>query len=93
MPRLLEELQAGTPVRDMNGSHIGEVRAVYGSGGARTAEFLLVYWTARGEEALVPADEAMHVGERRREPTALRGLVRGSPGVDNPGANPVLHRL
>lgn len=92
MPRLLEELQAGTPVRDMNGSHIGEVRAVYGSGDARTAEFLLVYWTARGEEALVPADEAMHVGDDGVSLRQSADSYADRPAF-NPGANPMLHRL
>jgi hypothetical protein len=92
MPRLLEELQPGTPVRDMNGSVIGEIRAVYGSGDARTVEFLLVYWNARGEEALVPADEAMHVGD---DGVSLRQSAESyadRPAFD-PAANPLLHRL
>lgn len=92
MPRLLEELQPGTPVRDNNGSAIGEVRAVYGSGDARTAEFLLVYWTARGEEALVPADEAMDVGDEGVSLRQSADSYADRPAFD-PASNPLLHRL
>jgi hypothetical protein len=92
MPRLLEELQPGTPVRDSNGTQIGEIRAVYGSGDALTAEFLLVYWTARGEEALVPADEAMHVGEDGVSLRQSADSYADRPAF-NPAANPLLHRL
>jgi hypothetical protein len=92
MPRLLEELQPGTPVRDKNDSVIGEVRAVYGSGDARTAEFLLVYWAARGEEALVPADEAMHVDDRGVSLRQSEASYADRPAF-NPASNPLLHRL
>jgi hypothetical protein len=92
MPRLLEELQPGTPVRDMNGTVMGEVRAVYGSGDARTAEFLLVYWTARGEEALVPADEAMNVDDGGVALRQSADSYADRPAF-NPAANPLLHRL
>lgn len=92
MPRLLEDLQPGTPVRDTTGSAVGEVRAVYGSGSARTAEFLLVYWTARGEEALVPADEAMNVGADGVELRQSVEMYADRPAFD-PAANPALHRL
>lgn len=92
MPRLLEELRPGTPVRDKDGAAIGEVRGVYGSGDARTVEFLLVYWTLRDEEALLPADEAMHVGD---EGVTLRQPVGSyaDRAAFDPAANPMLHRL
>lgn len=92
MPRLLEELQPGTPVRDSNGSAIGEVRAVYGYGNARTAEFLLVFWTARGEEALLPAEEAMHVGDDGVTLRQSAGSYADRPAF-KPASNPLLHRL
>lgn len=92
MPRLLEELAPGTPVRDMNGTIIGEIRAVYGSGDARTAEFLLVYWTQRGEEALVPADEAMQVDDSGVTLRQSGDSYADRPAFD-PRANPLLHRL
>lgn len=92
MPRLLEELRPGTPVCDSNGSAIGEIRAVYGSGNARTAEFLLVFWNGRGEEALVPADEAMHVGDEGVTLRQSAASYDDRPAF-NPSANPLLHRL
>ncbi|HLI94497.1 MAG TPA: hypothetical protein VKT72_00240 [Candidatus Baltobacteraceae bacterium] len=92
MPRLLEELQRGTPVLDSNGSQIGEIRAVYASGDARTAEFLLVYWNARGEEALVPSDEAMQVDDRGVTLRQPAEWYDDRPAF-NPSANPLLHKL
>ncbi len=92
MPRLLEDLQSGVPVLDVDGMRAGEIRAVYASGDARGAEFLLVFWTDRGEEALVPADEAMEVDD---EGVTLRQSVLAyadRPAFD-PAANPMLHRL
>lgn len=92
MPRLLEELRPGAPVRDSNGTQIGEMRAVYGSGDARTAEFLLVYWTDRAEEALVPADEAMQVDDGGVTLRQSAAWYADRPAFD-PKANPQLHRL
>jgi hypothetical protein len=92
MPKLLEDLQAGTAVRDSSGACIGEVRAVYASGEARGAEFLLVFWTARGEEALVPADEAAHVGDDGVTLRQSAAMYEDRPAFD-PAKNPLLHRL
>lgn len=92
MPRLLEELRPGTPVLDSNGTDVGEVRAVYGSGDARTVEFVLVYWTSRGEEALVPADEAMNVDDHGVTLRQSAASYDERPAF-NPSANPLLHRL
>jgi hypothetical protein len=92
MPRLLEDLHPGTPVRDSGGSTIGEVRAVYASGESRGAEFLLVYWTARDEEALLPADEAMQVDDRGVTLRQSADAYNDRPAFD-PAANPMLHRL
>lgn len=92
MPKLLEELRSGTPVVDSNGAQVGEIRAVYGSGDAQTAEFLLVHWTQRGEEALLPSDEAMNVDDRGvilRQPAAF---YDDRPAFD-PKSNPQLHKL
>ena len=79
-------------MRDSNGTAIGEIRAVYGSGDARTAEFLLVFWNARGEEALVPADEAMHVGDEGVTLRQAAASYDDRPAF-SPSANPLLHRL
>lgn len=92
MPRLLEELHSGTPVRDGNGAQIGEMRAVYASGDARGAEFLLVFWTDRGEEALVPADEALTVDDAGVTLRQSAASYADRPAFD-PAANPLLHRL
>lgn len=92
MPRLLEDLQPGTPVRDTNGVQIGEIRAVYASGNAQGAEFLLVYWTSRREEALVPADEAASVGDEGVTLRQSAASYADRPAFD-PAANPLLHRL
>jgi hypothetical protein len=92
MPRLLEELTPGTPVRAADGSLLGEVRAVYGSGNGLVAEFLLVYWHKRGEEALVAADEVTRVTEDgvdlARNDSTYEQLAAFDPSV-----NPMLHRL
>jgi len=92
MPRLLEDLTPGTPVRDSTGALVGEIRAVYGSGQARAAEFLLIYWTDRNEEALLPADEAMHIDD---DGVTLRqsALAYEDRPAFEPSANPLLHRL
>lgn len=92
MPRLLEDLQPGTPVQAANGEPVGEVRAVYGLGDARVAEYLLVYWSDRGEEALLNADEVSTI---TNQGVVLRS--NGSSYVDlpafDPSTNPMLHRL
>lgn len=92
MPKLLEELQSGTPVRSHDGTQIGEIRAVYGSGNARVAEFLLVHWLKRDEDALVAADEVTNVDDD--------GVLLGHSeaayeqlAAFDPSANPLLHRL
>jgi hypothetical protein len=92
MPRLLEELQPGTPVLANDGTKVGEIRVVYGSGGGRVAEFLLVLWNRRGEEALVATDEVTNVTEDGV------WLARGEASYEqlaafDPSANPMLHRL
>lgn len=63
MARLLEDLEPGTPVKTDDGAVAGEIRGVYASGEARDAQYLLVYWHERAEEALVDADEVMHLGD------------------------------
>lgn len=92
MPRLLEDLQPGTAVYAANGETIGEVRAVYGLGEARAAEYLLVYWKQREEEALLDAEEVSTI---TNDGVVLRS--NGSSYSDlpafQPSANPMLHRL
>ncbi|HET7815887.1 MAG TPA: PRC-barrel domain-containing protein [Candidatus Baltobacteraceae bacterium] len=92
MATLLEEVTPGTPVVDRTGESLGEVRAVYGSGEGRLAEFVLVFWTARGAEALVPADDVESVSGGR---VTLMGSAASyeSLAAFDPSANPQLHRL
>ena len=92
MSKLLEELQPGTPVRAHDGTQIGEIRAVYGSGKARVAEFLLVHWIKRGEEALVAADEVTNVNEDGVLLGRSEAIYEQLAAFD-PSANPLLHRL
>lgn len=92
MPRLLEDLQAGTPVHGSDGSLAGEIRGVYASGQAQGAEFLLVFWSDRGEEALIGADEVMTIGEDGVSLRSSTGSYRNLPAFD-PRHNPLLHRL
>lgn len=92
MPRLLETLQNGTPVYTDDGARVGEVRGVYALGDSRDVRYLLVFWTARGCEALVDADEVM-----RLEPEGVVLLSSLAVYDDLPafeaGRNPLLHRL
>jgi hypothetical protein len=92
MPRLLENLQPGTAVNAANGEQVGEVRAVYGLGESLAAEYLLVYWTQRGEEALLDAEEVSTI---TNEGVVLRsnGLCYTDLPAFQPSANPMLHRL
>lgn len=92
MARLLEELQPGTPVFDRAGSRVGEVRAVYGSGDARSAEFLLVYWDRRAQEALLDAGDVAEVGSNGVHLMSTQAVYEALPAFD-PAANPSLHVL
>ncbi len=56
MARLLEDIEPGTPVY-MNESHVGSIRGVFAEGDARLAEYVLVEWTERAEDVLVPTKE------------------------------------
>ncbi|MFN2450505.1 MAG: hypothetical protein ABR508_12070 [Candidatus Baltobacteraceae bacterium] len=92
MARLLEEVAPGTPVFDGTGSRIGEVRAMYGSGEGRLAEFALIYWTARGAEALVSTDQVAGVSSEGVRLIGSQNAYDGLAAFD-PSANPALHRL
>lgn len=92
MPRLLEDLEPGTPVRESNGTQIGEVRGVYASGDTRSAQYVLVYWTQRGEEALIPVDEAMNLSDDGMTLRQSAAWYADRPAFD-PSANPLIRRL
>ena len=63
MARTLETLEPGTPVF-AGGTKIGEVRAVYAEGDARSAEILAVRLTLRDEDVSIPAGEVGSVDEQ-----------------------------
>lgn len=92
MARLLTELRSGTTVRGNDGSELGQVRAVYGSGEGRVAEFLLIHWAGRGETALVGADEVERIDEDGIVLSGGAGSYERLPAFD-PSKNPQLHRL
>jgi len=60
MARTLESLDPGTPVY-AGATCVGEVRAVYAEGDARSADLLIVHWDARGEEVAIPTTEVLSV--------------------------------
>ena len=92
MPRLLEDLQPGTAVQAANGEPVGEVRAVYSLGESRAAEYLLVYWTERGEEALLKTDEVSTITDEGVVLISNGSNYTDLPAFD-PSANPMLRRL
>ena len=63
MARTLESLEPGTPVF-AGETRVGDVRAVFAEGDARSAELLVVHWDATGDEVVVPATEVQDVSER-----------------------------
>jgi predicted RNA-binding protein with TRAM domain len=61
MARTLESLDPGTPVF-AGATRVGEVRAVYSEGDARSAGLVIVSWDARGgDNVAVPATEILSV--------------------------------
>ena len=92
MPRLLEQLDAGTPVRTSDGELAGEIRGVYASGTGRGAEFLLVYWHATQDETLLGADEVMAIADSGVELRSSWLVYRDLPAFD-PKDNALLHRI
>lgn len=62
MARTLETLDLGTPVF-CGDVRVGEVRGLYAEGAARSVEWVVVDWVARGEVA-VPSIEVGSVDER-----------------------------
>jgi len=63
MARLLEDLDPGTPVF-LSETCVGYVRGVYAEGAARLAEYLLVEWTDRNVDVLVPTKEVASLEDR-----------------------------
>jgi hypothetical protein len=79
MARTLESLEPGTPVF-AGETRVGDVRAVYAEGDARSAYLLVVHWDAIGSEVVVPTTEVQDVSERgvelmRREADQIADLA------------------
>lgn len=79
MARTLESLEPGTPVF-AGDTRVGDVRAVFAEGDARSAELLVVHWDAIGDQVAVPTTEVADVSERgvelmRREPDQYADLA------------------
>jgi hypothetical protein len=62
MARTLETLDLGTPVY-CGEERVGEVRALYAEGSARSVEWVVVRWDSRGDVA-VPSIEIGNVDDR-----------------------------
>ena len=63
MARTLESLDPGTPVF-AGSTRVGEVRAVYAEGDARSADLVIVSWDARGgDDVAVPSTEILSVND------------------------------
>jgi hypothetical protein len=63
MARTLESLDPGTPVF-AGSTRVGEVRAVYAEGDARSAELIVVSWDAReGDDVAIPGTEIVSVDD------------------------------
>jgi hypothetical protein len=61
MARTLESLEPGTPVF-AGSTRVGEVRAVYSEGDARSAALVVVSWDARNaENVAIPSTEILSV--------------------------------
>lgn len=91
MARLLEDLAPGTPVVDRDGTRVGEVRGLYGLGESRAAEYLLIHWSARQTDALVPSTEVAAIGESV-ELIGSAQTYEMLPAYE-PSSNPSLHAL
>ena len=63
MARTLESLDPGTPVF-AGRTRVGEVRAVYAEGDARSADLVIVSWDARGgDDVAVPSTEILSIDD------------------------------
>jgi hypothetical protein len=62
MVRTLEKLEFGTPVY-CGEQRVGDVRAIYAEGSARSVEWVVVSWEGRGDIA-VPAVEVESIDDR-----------------------------
>jgi len=92
MPKLLENLEHGTPVLSATEGKLGEVRGVFAIGETRVPECLLVYWDDTREETLLDADEVMSISDDGVMLRSARKMYEVLPSYD-PQGNPLLKRL
>lgn len=92
MPKLLENLEHGTPVLSATEGKLGEVRGVFAIGETRVPECLLVYWDDTREETLLDADEVMSISDDGVLLRSARKMYEVLPSYD-PQSNPLLKRL
>jgi hypothetical protein len=92
MPKLLENLEHGTPVLSATEGKLGEVRGVFAIGETRVPECLLVFWDDTREETLLDADEVMSISDDGVMLRSARKMYEVLPCYD-PQGNPLLKRL
>ena len=92
MPRLLENLEHGTPVVSASEGKVGEVRGVFAIGETRVPQCLLVYWTDTREETLLDANEVLTISDDGVVLRSIRKMYEILPAYD-PKSSPLLHRL
>jgi len=92
MPKLLENLEHGTPVLSATEGKLGEVRGVFAIGETRVPECLLVFWDDTREETLLDADEVMSISDDGVMLRSARKMYEVLPSYD-PQGNPLLKRL
>ena len=91
MPRLLENVEHGTPVLSATEGILGEVRGVFAIAQTRVPECLLVYWHDTKEETLLDADEVLSLSEDGVMLRGARKMYEVLPAYDP--QNPLLTRL
>jgi hypothetical protein len=92
MPRLLENLEHGTPVVSASEGTVGEVRGVFAIGETRVPQCLLVYWNDTHEETLLDANEVLTISDDGVVLRSIRKMYEILPAYD-PQTSPLLHRL
>ncbi|HEV2262502.1 MAG TPA: hypothetical protein VGR69_09475 [Candidatus Rubrimentiphilum sp.] len=92
MPRLLEDLDHGTPVLSIQEGTIGEVRGVFASGETRVPQYLLVYWNDTREETLLDTNEVLTISDEGVKLRSQRKTYAGLTAFDTEN-NPLIHRL
>ena len=92
MPRLLENLEHGTPVVSASEGKVGEVRGVFAIGETRVPQCLLIYWNDTKEETLLDANEVLTISDAGVMLRSMRKMYEILPAYD-PQSSPLLHRL